>query len=76
MCVIYRTLLGATTLGQSGSGIDGRKGVLHIPQFPALLKPYHHIVHCHIKDTDWLGGLSAEMQSAYPTALADWATNS
>ena len=29
---IDRTLSGATTMGQSGPGRDGNKGVLHIPQ--------------------------------------------
>ena len=32
-----RILSGATILGQSGLGSDGNKGVLHIPQAPALL---------------------------------------
>ena len=38
---IDRTLLGATTPGQSGSGNDGNEGVLYIP---ALLESHHQIV--------------------------------
>ena len=69
------TLSGATTLGQSGPGSDGTKGVLHIPQSSSItgtslsdcLVSYH--------DTRWGGGSysSAEKQSVYSTAPADWA---
>ena len=38
---IDRTLSGATTPGQRGSGSDGTVGVLGIPQTSALLKPHH-----------------------------------
>ena len=41
---IDRTLSGGTTPGQSGPGSDDNKGVLHIPQTPALLEPDHQIV--------------------------------
>ena len=34
-----RTLSDATIEGQTGLGIDGIKGVLHIPQSSNLLKP-------------------------------------
>ena len=46
---IDRTLLGATTPGQSGPGNDGNEEVLHISKAPALLKPDHQIVYCHIQ---------------------------
>ena len=41
---IDRILLGATTLGQSGPRRNGNKGVLHIPQTPALLETHYQIV--------------------------------
>ena len=31
-----RSLLGTITLSQSGPGIDGNKGVLHIPQISCI----------------------------------------
>ena len=34
---IDRTLLGATTLGQSGPGSDGNEGVLCIPQSSSII---------------------------------------
>ena len=37
-------LSGVTTLSPSEPGSDGNKGVLRIPQTPALLEPYHQIV--------------------------------
>ena len=42
--LLDRTLSSATTQGQAGAGSDVNKGVLHIPQAPALLEPYHQIV--------------------------------
>ena len=40
---------------------------------PALLKPHHQIVLCHIQDTRCGESyLSEEMQSVYSTAPADW----
>ena len=50
---IDRTLSGATTLSESEPGSDSNKGVLYIPQAPALLKHHHQIVWCHIQDTRW-----------------------
>ena len=45
------------------------------PKAPALLEPHHQIVSCHIQDTLYGGGSypSAEVQSVYSTAPADWA---
>ena len=40
----HRALSGAIIPGQSGPGIDANKGVLRIPQSPALLGPHHLIV--------------------------------
>ena len=34
---IYRTLSGATSLGQSGLGTDGNEGVLCIPQSSSII---------------------------------------
>ena len=44
----YLTLSGATFLGQSGPGSDGKEGVPRIPQSSALVDPYHQIVSCYI----------------------------
>ena len=41
------------------------------------MEPYHQIVLCHIQDASWEKGSypSAEMQSVYAAAQADWAEN-
>ena len=71
-----RALSGATTPGQSGPGSDSNEGVLRIPQSSStagtssdFLVPYQG---------HSLGGSysSAEVQSVYSTALADWAIQS
>ena len=52
------------------------KGCSTFPKAPALLQPHHQIIEYHIQDTR-LGGesyLSAEMQSVYSTAQANWVT--
>ena len=70
-----RILSGATTPDQSGPGSDGNEGVLRIPQSSStagtlpsdcfVSYPGHSL---------WGGGYpSAEKQSAYSTATADWA---
>ena len=73
--LIDRTLSGATTLGQSRPGIDGNKGVFSIPK---------NFISTEASPSDCLMSYpghsfgegvsypSAEMQSAYSTALADW----
>ena len=68
-------LLGAITPGQSGPGIDGNEGVLHIPQSSrtAGTSPSDCLVST---PGHWLVGgsyLSAEKQSVYSTAPADCA---
>ena len=66
---IDRTLSGATTPGQSGSGSDGNEGVLCIPG----MSPSDCLV--SYPDHSWVRGSypSAVMQSVYSTASADWA---
>ena len=53
-------------------------GYSAFPKAPALLKPHPQIVLCHIQDTRFLGGQgsypSAEVQTVYSTAPADYAT--
>ena len=64
--LIERTLLGAPTLGQSGSESDGSEGVLHIPQSSNItdfLVSY--------QDTHWGGYPYAEKPSVYFTAPAN-----
>ena len=70
-----RTLSDATTLSQSGPGNDGNKEVLHIPQSFSITGtslsdclvsyPGHSLVRSY---------LSAEKQTVYSIAPADWAT--
>ena len=65
---------GATTLGQSGPGNNGNEGVLCIPQGPSITgtSPSDCLVSYAGHS---LGGSypSAEVQSVYSTAPADWA---
>ena len=72
--LIDRALSGATTPGQSGSGRDGNEVVLRIPQIPNITgtSPSDCLVS---KPGYSLRGSypSAEMQSVYSTAPADWA---
>ena len=62
-------LLGATTLGQSGSVSDGCEGILCIPQSSRIsgFSPSD----CLVSYPGHL--LSAEKQSVYSTAPTDWA---
>ena len=65
---------GATTPGQSEPGSDGYEGVLRIPQSSSTAgtSPSDCLVSY---PGHWLGGSypSAEVQSVYSTAPADWA---
>ena len=73
---IDRTLSGITTLGQSGPGSDGNEGVLRIPQSSSITGtspsdclisyPGHSLGGCYP---------SAEVQSVYSTAAADWGSH-
>ena len=53
------------------------KGYSVFPKAPALLEPHHQIVKYHIMTLVGVGDYpSAEKQSVYSTASADWATSS
>ena len=56
-------------------GAMAMKGCSVFPKVPALLGPHHQTVKCDIQDTHLGGGSypSAEVQSVYSTASADWA---
>ncbi len=51
------------------------KGYSAFSKAPALLKPRHQIVQCHIRTLvrGWGSYPSAKVQSVYSIALADWA---
>ena len=53
--LIDKTRSGAITTDHSGPGRHGNERVLRIPKAPALLKPHHQILKCHIQDVR-LGG--------------------
>ena len=69
-----RTLSGATTHGQAGPGSDDNEGIPRIPQSSGITdtSPSDCLV---LYTGNSLGESypSAEMQSVYSTALADWA---
>ena len=72
-----RTLPAATTPSQGGPGSNGNEGVLRIHQSSSITRtsPSDCLV---LYPGHWLGGgsfPSAEMQSVYSTAPANWAIN-
>ena len=70
---IDRTLLGATTLGQSVPESNGNEGVLYIPQISkAGVLPSNGLMSYpgHLLGVSYP---SAEMQLVYSTASANWA---
>ena len=71
---IDKTLSGATTPGQSGPRNDGKEGILLIPQFFSITGASPS--YCFMSYQEYLlgGGItpSAEKQSVYTTAPADW----
>ena len=71
---VFRALSDATTPGQSGPGSDGYEGVLRIPQSSntAGTSPSDCLVSYPVHSL--VGGSypSAEKQSVYSTAPADW----
>ena len=73
--VLFDSLIGATTLGQSGPGKDDNGGVLHIPQSSSIngASPSDYLVSYtgHLLEESYP---SVEMKSMYSTAPADWAT--
>ena len=72
---IDRTLSGTTSLGQSGPGSNGNEGILRVHQISIL--PSDYLVSSPgIQDTCWgMSYLTAETQSVYSTAPADWAVD-
>ena len=72
---IDRILSGAPTPGQSGPGSDGNEGVLCIPQSTSITVASQS--DCSVSYPRYPFGEyypSAEMQSVYSAAPADWAT--
>ena len=63
---IDRALSGATTLGQNGPGSNGNEGVCRIPQGPSITGTSPS--DCLVSYPEH----SAEAQSVYSTAPADW----
>ena len=72
---IDRTLSGVTTPGQSGSGSDGNEGELCIPQSSSITGTSSSDCLVSYSGHSLVGGSypSAEKQSVYSTAPADWA---
>ena len=56
-------------------GVMAMKEYSAFPKAQALLEPHHQIVQYHIEDARWQGGSypSAEMQTVYSAAPANWA---
>ena len=74
---IERTLSGATTPGQSGPRSNDNKGILCIPQNPSITGATP--LDCFVSYLGLSLGEShstAEMQSVYSTAPANWAISS
>ena len=70
---IDRTLSGATTPGQSRPGSDSNEGVLHIPQIFSITEASLSDCLVSYQGHSLLESyLSAEMQSVYFTAPANW----
>ena len=58
-------------------GAMAMKGCSVLPKGPTLLEPHYQTFWSHIQDTHWAGSYpSAEEQSVYSTAPADWAIHS
>ena len=71
---IDRTLSCANTLGQSGPGSDANKGVLHIPQsFSITGTTLSDCLVSYPRHSLGESYPSAEKQSVYSTAPANWA---
>ena len=71
------TLSGATSLGMTGHGSDGNKGVLRIPQSSSITgtSPSDYLLSYTGQTFGGESYLSAKMQSVYSTAPTDWAIN-
>ena len=72
---IDRALSGATILGQSGPESNGNEGVLHISQSSSITgtSPSNCLVSYPGLSLGWGSYPSADVQSVYSTAAADWA---
>ena len=71
---IDRTLSGVTTLGQSEPGSDGNEGMLHIPQNSSITETSPWDCLASYPGHSLEGSYpSAEVQSVYSTAPANWA---
>ena len=72
--LIDRTLSDATSPGQRGPGSDGNKGILRIPQSSSIIgtSPSDCLVSYLGHSLGEWSYPSAEMQSVYSTAQADW----
>ena len=70
------TLSGATTPSQSGPGSDGNEEVLCIPQNSSFIGALtsNGLVSYPEHSGEWESYPSAEMQSVYSAAPAEWAT--
>ena len=70
-----RTLSGATNLGQSGPGKDSNEGLLCIPQSSSITGASSSDYLMSYQDTRWEVEFysSAEKQSVFSTAPANWA---
>ena len=73
---IDKTLSGATTPGQSGAGSIGNEGVLCIPQNSSITgaSPLDCLMSYPGHSLEEKSYPSAEKQSVYSTAPADWAS--
>ena len=71
---IDRTMSGATTPSQRGPGSNGNEGVLYIPQISKAEASLSDVLMSY-PGHSWREGSypSAEMQSVYSTAPANWA---
>ena len=70
---IDRTLSGVTTLGQSETGSNDNEGVLHFPQISKAGASSSDDLMSYPRHLLGGGHPTAEMQSVYSTATADWA---
>ena len=71
-----RAVPGAATRGKSGPGSYGNEVVLHIPQSSSIIgaSPSDYLVSYPGHSLEKESYPSAEMQSVYSTAPADWDT--
>ena len=70
-----RILSGATTLTQSGPGSESNESLFRIPQSSSIIENLLSDCWVSYQETSWweVSYPSAEMQSIYSSAPADWA---